>query len=141
MFLKTECAHCGQSIEFPDELKEQTHPCPKCQQPVWLQTRSTPRVPREFALGNKRPRQNPLTKLHPLWILLIIGVVIAGTLALLIKIYGVDTLLGWIGLYGVNLTALIIGLGALVLIVFWVLFPVLVYQQLKAIERAIREQK
>ncbi|MGD1089299.1 MAG: ankyrin repeat domain-containing protein, partial [Verrucomicrobiota bacterium] len=35
-FLKCECPHCGQSIEYPAEGTGQTVPCPTCEKPVAL---------------------------------------------------------------------------------------------------------
>jgi hypothetical protein len=35
-FLKCECPHCGQSIEYPAEGTGQTVPCPTCQKPFVL---------------------------------------------------------------------------------------------------------
>src|ERR1017187_8648692 len=35
-FLKGECSHCGQPIEFPSEGAGQTVPCPTCKLPLVL---------------------------------------------------------------------------------------------------------
>ncbi len=35
-FLKCECPHCGQNIEYPSEGTGQTVPCPTCEKPVTL---------------------------------------------------------------------------------------------------------
>jgi hypothetical protein len=37
-FLKCECSHCGQRIEYPSEGIGQTVPCPTCEKPVTLTT-------------------------------------------------------------------------------------------------------
>lgn len=39
-FLKCECSHCGQSIEYPAEGTGQTAPCPTCENPVTLEVPS-----------------------------------------------------------------------------------------------------
>ncbi len=41
-FLKCECPHCGQSIEYPSEGTGQTVPCPTCEKPVVLTPASPP---------------------------------------------------------------------------------------------------
>jgi len=35
-FLKSECPHCGQAIEYPAEGTGQTVPCPTCEEPFVL---------------------------------------------------------------------------------------------------------
>ena len=44
-YLKCECPHCGQAIEYPSEGTGQTVPCPTCNQPVFL-TPSEPPMPK-----------------------------------------------------------------------------------------------
>ena len=36
VFLKTDCGHCGQPIEFPDYSEKESISCPACQSPVVL---------------------------------------------------------------------------------------------------------
>lgn len=44
-YLKCECSHCGQPIEYPAEGTGETVPCPACNQPIFL-TPSEPSVPK-----------------------------------------------------------------------------------------------
>ncbi len=37
-FLKSECPHCGQAIEYPPEGTGQTVPCPTCEEPFVLKS-------------------------------------------------------------------------------------------------------
>ena len=41
-FLKTECPHCGQSIELPAEGTGQTVACPTCDEPIVLAAAAPP---------------------------------------------------------------------------------------------------
>ena len=41
-FVKGECSHCGQPVEFPSEGTGQTVPCPTCHQPFVLKPAAPP---------------------------------------------------------------------------------------------------
>lgn len=43
-FLKCECPHCGQNIEYPSEGTGQTVPCPTCDKPVMLTPAELPQA-------------------------------------------------------------------------------------------------
>jgi hypothetical protein len=62
-FLKCECPHCGQSIEYPSEGTGETVPCPTCEKPVILTpVNSSPEFVAEESEKPKRGRTN-LSKL------------------------------------------------------------------------------
>jgi Ankyrin repeats (3 copies) len=61
-FLKCECSHCGQPIEYPSEGTGMVIPCPSCQSPVTLNPESKPN-PRKDNEGLKKPARSSLGKL------------------------------------------------------------------------------
>jgi hypothetical protein len=59
-FLKCECSHCGQPIEYPSEGTGETVPCPTCEKPVTL----TPVIARREGFFYEIPTQEVATP-HP----------------------------------------------------------------------------
>ena len=53
-FLKSECPHCGQSIEYPAEGTGQTVPCPTCDKSFVL----TPANPQSNSASNEKPTES-----------------------------------------------------------------------------------
>ncbi len=58
-FLKCDCPHCGQSIEFPSEGIGQTVPCPTCEKPFALQPQTRQIIPDESPLPQQPIQQKP----------------------------------------------------------------------------------
>lgn len=61
-FLKCECSHCGQPIEYPSEGTGMVVPCPSCQNPVTLNPESKPTT-QKVKEGLKKPARSNLVKL------------------------------------------------------------------------------
>lgn len=56
-YLKCECSHCGQSIEYPAEGTGQTVQCPTCEKTITLTSGESPQAKREFAAHSATPEK------------------------------------------------------------------------------------
>ena len=152
MFITCACEHCDQHIEFstdefqevrrtPDAVFGQDVECPGCGRNTALLISQTPP-----ALPLKRIRK-PMTRGERMTAIIFVAVAFAAIgLLIVIRIYGADAIGASVGLTASALISLAILGGVVLLAIFWILFPVLMYFQLKrsnalleAVERNTRQ--
>jgi ribosomal protein S27E len=135
MFITCACEHCDQNIEFAtDDFQEsrrtgsvvygQSVECPGCGKETALFISQSPPM--------LRGPGKPMTKATKVALVILVAASLASAgAAVVIRKYGIEAILGTVGLTVTAMIYIAVGLGILLLAIFWILFPVLMYFQLK----------
>jgi hypothetical protein len=135
MFITCACGHCGQHIEFsaddfqevhrtPEAIFGQDVKCPGCgMETALLISQAPPKI--------KGPRK-PLSKAAKIIITIFVGVVLTiAAAAAVIHKYGIEAVASTVGLTAGAMIYMAVAVGIFLLAIFWILFPVLMYFQLR----------
>jgi hypothetical protein len=135
MFITCACEHCDQNIEFATDDFQESHrtgtaiygqkvQCPGCGTETALFISQSPPIV-------SRPGK-PMTKATKVALVILVAASLASIGAgVVISKYGIEAILGTVGLTAGALIYVAVILGGLLLAIFWILFPVLMYFQLK----------
>jgi DNA-directed RNA polymerase subunit RPC12/RpoP/uncharacterized membrane protein len=141
---KCWCTHCKGHIEFDSDAAGETIQCPHCQQDtVLFVPRPGPRsyLPEQL---EPEPEAPPIAKDKTIWIRR--GVITAGALFILVSIGAVIRDMMKRGVFGefigrsaTGLFGVIVAVAILFWIVMWLLFPIVVYFQLKRMNETLAD--
>lgn len=137
------CNRCGGSIEYDGAHAGQTTACPLCGFDTVLSVPAAKLTPRAVnAPSQDRSRSRLLASLHRhRWWIAITTIALLFATVVIIAVWKAPEAAGLLGIQGavtvMQITGLVIAAFLFVLVIMWILFPVVVYFQLRDANRLL----